>query len=163
MQRSSLRAAVVILIAVTPWATQLRGESVANSELGFTLDLPVGVSARPDLVGKTPDIVNAFQFGDASDSDIPVLLFVEKLGGVIGRERLDKAHMPPGFNGELFVTQWQGFDVDGIKVYEDVNGVRAITYNVQIPLNAKPFRSNCLAEPIAKICCSRCSENFWTA
>jgi hypothetical protein len=133
MQPALFRAALVVLVAAT-LSDSSRGESVSSPELGFTLNLPDGFVARPDLVGKTPDIVYAFQHGDAAEGELPVLLFVEKLGGVIGRERLDKAHMPPGFNGDLFVTQWQGFDVDGLKVFEDVNGVKAITYNVQIPL-----------------------------
>jgi hypothetical protein len=118
----------------------LRADTITDSNLGFTLNLPPGFVARPDLVGAKPDIVHAFQFGEIKDGDVPVLLLIEKMGGVINRERLTKQNMPSGFNGELFGSTWQGFDVDGIKVAERVNGIDTVTYNVQIPLKREAIQ-----------------------
>ena len=42
--------------------------------------------------------------------------------------------MPRDSNVKLFVTSWQGFEVDGFEVPENVDGIDTITYNVQIPL-----------------------------
>ncbi len=62
------------------------------------------------------------------------MLFIEKLGGTIGRERLKQEQLPPGFQGRLFTTKWQQFEVDGFEIPEQIGDVQAITYNVQIPL-----------------------------
>lgn len=45
--------------------------------------------------------------------------------------------MPSSFGGEIFTTSWQSFDVQGFEVPETVNGIDAITFNVQIPLKPK--------------------------
>ena len=117
-----------------------RADTVTDPTLGFTLKLSSDFIPRSDLVGATPDIVHAFQYGDATDEGIAVLLLVEKLGGVIGRERLKTQDMPPGFTGKLFVTTWQGFEIDGFEVPETVNGLDVITYHVQIPLRGEAIQ-----------------------
>lgn len=116
------------------FASPLLAETITDSNFNFTLELPDQFQPRPDLVGATPDIVHAFQYGEGSEDEIPILLFIEKLGGVIGKEHLKKEQMPASFQGELFITQWQGHDVDGFEVPESVNGIDTVTYNVQIPL-----------------------------
>jgi hypothetical protein len=92
------------------------------------------------LVGATPDVVHAFQYGEATEGEIAVLLLIEKLGGVIGRQRLREQDMPPGYHGDLFVTTWKGFEVDGFEVPESVSGVDVITYNVQFPLKREAIQ-----------------------
>ena len=126
--------------SLLPSVSQSRADTVTDPKLGFTLKLSAEFFARPDLIGTTPDIVHAFQYGDATEDGIPVLLLIEKLGGVIGRERLKKQDMPPGFNGELFVTTWQGLEIDGFEIPETVNGINAITYHVQIPLKGEAIQ-----------------------
>src|SRR3954454_12293854 len=95
---------LVLLFTLAAIASELRADTITDSNLGFTLNLPPGFVARPDLVGAKPDIVHAFQFGEIKDGDVPVLLLIEKMGGVINRERLTKQNMPSGFNGELFCS-----------------------------------------------------------
>src|SRR4051794_15535129 len=89
-------------------ALSARAETVTDSKLGFKLTLPAEFTPRPDLVGATPDIVHAFQFGAAAEGKLAVLLLVEKMGGVIGREHLQPQNMPAGFNGQHFMTTWRG-------------------------------------------------------
>lgn len=117
-----------------------RADTIVDARLGFELELPAGFVSRPDLVGITPDIVHAFQFGEATEDEIAVLLLIEKLGGVIGRERLSKEDMPPELDGDIFVTAWQEFEIDGFEVPENVNGIPAVTYNVQIPLKREAIQ-----------------------
>ena len=136
MRVKSIVAVVSLLAAVS----QSHADTVSDPKLGFTLKLSSEFIPRPDLVGVTPDIVHAFQFGEAREGEIAVLLLIEKLGGVIGRERLKKEGMPPGFNGKLFITMWRGFEIDGFEVPETVNGIDAITYNVQIPLKGEAIQ-----------------------
>src|SRR5262249_42836154 len=95
---------------------------------------------RPDLVGATPDVVHVFQHGEAKENEIAVFLFVEKMGGAIGRHRMKASNMPSTFKGEIFETTWKGFALDVVEVPEDVNGVKCITYNVQIPLKREAIQ-----------------------
>ena len=85
------RTIVTLCLGLMVLVSQLRADTVTDPRLAFTLTLPAEFAPRPDLVGATPDIVHAFQFGEATDGEIAVLLLVEKLGGVIGRERLQKS------------------------------------------------------------------------
>lgn len=110
------------------------GDTVVDEALGFTLRLPDGFVANPDLVGAAPNIVHCFVLGDPTDDKQDIFLFIEDMRGVIGRERLKPEELPPGFQGRLFTTQWQGFDVDAFAVPEQVDEVKFINYNVQIPL-----------------------------
>ena len=110
------------------------GETVVDETRGFTLELPDGFVANPDLIGATPEIVHAFVLGDFTDDQLDIILLIETLGGTIGRERLQPEHMPPGFQGRLFTTQWQGFDVDAFAVPEKLGEIQTVTYNAQIPL-----------------------------
>ncbi len=140
MRKTLITVNLALFLALTSSVLESRADTVADPKLGFTLKLPTDFVPRPDLVGATPDIVHAFQYGEATEGEIAVLLLIEKLGGVIGRERLSSQDMPPGFNGDLFVTTWQGFEIDGFEVPESVNGVDAITYNVQIPLKREAIQ-----------------------
>ena len=122
------------------FVAESRAEVIRDAQFGFTMELSSDFTARPDLVGATPDIIHAFQYGDAADNEIAVLLFVEKLGGVIGQERLTLEDMPPEFSGKLFVTEWKGFEVDGFEVPETANGINVITFNAQIPLRGEAIQ-----------------------
>ncbi|PQO28673.1 hypothetical protein C5Y97_23100 [Blastopirellula marina] len=113
---------------------------ITDSELNFTLELPSGFVSRPDLVGAVPNITYVFQYGEASEEELPILLFIEKMGGFIGRQKVTPKDMPPGFQGEFFTTQWQGFEVQGFKVPESANGIDTFTYNVQIPLKKEAIQ-----------------------
>ncbi len=125
-------AVVAIVLMLTSHLTA--GETIVDETRGFTLTLPDGFVANPDLVGATPDIVHGFVLGDPTDEDLDIILFIEKMRGTIGRERLKPEHMPPNFQGRLFTTQWQEFEVDGFEVPEQLGEIETITYNVQIPL-----------------------------
>lgn len=116
------------------------GDTVADPRLGFTLELPSEFRPRSDLIGASPDVVHAFEFREAAAGEVPVLVFIEKLGGVIGRERLTKQSMPSGFTGELFVTSWQDFEIDGFEVPEKLNGIDVVTFNVQVPLKREAIQ-----------------------
>jgi hypothetical protein len=133
-----LRAAAISVLALSPSA--LRAETVTDLMLGFTLNLSDDLSPRPDLVGTIPDIVHAFELGQAAEGEVSVLLLIERMSGVIGRERVDAANLPAEFNGKLFDTTWQGFEVQGFEVPESVNGIDVVTYNVQIPLAPKAIQ-----------------------
>jgi len=41
---------------------------------------------------------------------------------------------------DLFLTTWQGFDIEGFEVLESVNGINIVTYNVQIPFKRQAIQ-----------------------
>jgi len=125
-------AAVAIALMLTSHASA--GERIVDDARGFTLTLPDGFVANPDLVGATPDIVHGFVLGDPTDEDLDIIFFIEKMRGTIGRQRPKGEDMPSDSQGRLFTTQWQEFEVDAFEVPEQLGEIQTITYNVQIPL-----------------------------
>jgi hypothetical protein len=109
-------------------------ETIIDEANGFVLYLPPGFEPNPALADAAPDILHGAILGDPTDEEPDIILFIEKMDGVMDRERLDPAQMPPGFRGRLFITQWQGFEVEAFEVPEQVGEVEFVTYNVQIPL-----------------------------
>lgn len=125
----------VILICLffvsSPAGAQIRVEDQGS---GFILELPPGWVPRPDFVRTEADIIHAFRHVDASDLGNDFILLIKQLPGTIGREPLTESMMPAGFQGSLFKTHWQDFEVDGFEVPENANGTNTLTLNVQIPL-----------------------------
>jgi len=126
-----------LFLVLASSVSQSSAETVTDAKLGFTLELSPEFTPRPDLVGVTPDIVHAFQFGEGTEDELAVIMMIEKMGGRLGRERLTRQNMPPGFSGDLLVVKWREFDVNGLEVPEIANGIEAVTYNVQIPLKGE--------------------------
>lgn len=138
---STCHALAPLVTALVLLSSNLRaGETIVDKSLGFTLSLPEGFVAKPDLIAAAPDIAHAFVLGDLTDDQPDIMLFIERMGGVIPREPLSPEQLPPGFQGRLFTMKWQGFDVDAFEVPEQLNGVEMLTYNVQIPLKHKAIQ-----------------------
>lgn len=129
----TLIAALTISMAST---ARVRADEriVVDEVRGFTLVLPAGFEPIPDLVDTGHGIVHAFVLGDPSEEDVDMILFIEDLGGTIGRERLRPEDLPAGFQGRLRTMRWDGFDLDAFEVPEELDDMRTITYKVQVPL-----------------------------
>lgn len=134
MQTCSLLSLVIAVALILISHSCQAGEIVTDEGRGFKLMLPDGFVPVPELVGVAPSIVHAFGREDPETGDLRIVLMIEDLGGTIGRERITMDHLPTGFKGKLFTTQWKGFEVDGIEVPEEADGRKAIALNVQIPL-----------------------------
>jgi hypothetical protein len=115
-------------------------ETIVDNLRGFTLKLPDGFAPAPQFVGVRPNIIHAFAVGDPNDAS-QIKLFIEKMNGTIGRERLKPEQLPPGFRGRLFTMRWHGFDIDAFEVPEQVGDIGFISYNVQVPLRLSPTTS----------------------
>jgi hypothetical protein len=126
----TMSATFVLLLASFASA----GETIVDDARGFTLTLPDGFVPNPAIVGAAPEIIHGFVLGDPTDDELDIVLFIEKMRGTIGRERLKSEDMPPGFQGRLFTTQWHGFELDAFAVPEQLGEIKTITYNIQIPL-----------------------------
>jgi len=134
MPRTSISPILLGCICFLPFLSSVQAETISDPDLEFTLELSEEFQQRPDLVNASPDIAHAFEFGAATEDEIAVILLIQKMGGTIRQKRTEMKHMPEGFQGKLFTTEWHGFQVNAFEVPETVNGVKTITYNVQIPL-----------------------------
>lgn len=137
MTRFVIASIVLSCVCGSFFASSLPAETITDPTLKFTLELPAEFHARPDLVGTLPDFVHAFEYGEAAEGELSILLFIEKLGGTLGQSHLSEADLPAGSQAKLFITQWQGYDVDGFEVPETVDGFDTVTYKVQIPLKGE--------------------------
>ena len=131
-------ALAFLLFGVCP-AARAAG-TLEDPALGFTLAIPDGFRTCPELVRAQPDVVHAFVRGDLQDAVPDILLMVEKMGGTIGRGRLEAAKMPPGFAGSLFTVEWHDFELDAFEVPEEVGGTEVVTYNVPVPLKRQAIQ-----------------------
>jgi len=130
---------VLSVLFVAPLGAS-RGETIKDEKLRFTLELPAMFVPRPDLVGATPDVIHAFQIATEKEGEPPVLLVIERLGGVISREPFSKERIPLGLDAQIFVATWQGFELDAVAAVEDVQGTIGTTLSVQIPLRPQAIQ-----------------------
>ncbi len=107
------------------------GEPIADRERGFTWSVPDGFRPAPQVIQQNPKIIHAFSYSDPGSERPVMVLYMTKLGGVLGRERLSMAKMSPGFKGTVLSMRWRDFEVDAVEVPE-AGGT--ITFNAQVPL-----------------------------
>jgi hypothetical protein len=137
------RGAIAFVVVACLWLLPeqlVAGETIVDNAGGYTLDAPSGFVQRPKPATMPPDIVHVLILDEGIVGKMPVMLLIERMRGTISHERLSEKHMPPGLHGRLFVTKWQGFDVDAFELPEEVNGAKWLTYNVQIPLRREAIQ-----------------------
>src|SRR5690348_12680013 len=87
-RRMMFRRVVFLLsIGFIVVASALAGQTVHNDQPPFTLVVPDGFEPAPQFVGQK-EIIQAFFSSGGEANTGKILLFVERLGGVIGREHL---------------------------------------------------------------------------
>ncbi|MFK7959411.1 MAG: hypothetical protein AB8G96_02720 [Phycisphaerales bacterium] len=107
-------------------------DQVTDVERGFALRVPDGFQPRPDLV--EADAETRYAFSRASSSgELATLLILNDMDGPIPPERL-LGGKPEGIDGRRGTMSWRGFELDLFEIRESVDGVPAITLNVQVPL-----------------------------
>src|SRR5262245_13453736 len=101
-----MRWIVFLITAFSGSLVALRGNEVVVDEAhGFKLALPDGFVRNNALAGAAPDVIHAFVLGDPTDEELDLILFIEKMRGTIGRERLRPEHLPPGFAGRIMTRR----------------------------------------------------------
>jgi hypothetical protein len=108
-------------------------ESYRNDAHGFTFTLSSRFLRKTEL--ETGKILYAFSRPPTLDGENGILITIERLGGTIGREPIDfdrlKERHP---TATLLSLTWNEFPISAIRIPEVIDGVRTVTYNVQIPL-----------------------------
>jgi hypothetical protein len=131
-----------VLLAVSPARS---GETVSHQELGFRLTAPDGFVQAPERVqGK---VVYAFQRAPTGDPKATVVIAVTRLGGTIGRERLDPKEVAARNPRVTLVTEkWKEFEIDVSRVPEEAGGVQLVTFNAQVPLKPEAIQVAVIGE-----------------
>lgn len=124
-------ATVILLQGQSP---VLAGESIQDPANGFTLKLPEGFTPHEELASSIPNVIHVYLLGKQGDEQLDVILFIEKLPGLLRRERLRPEHIIQAPNAKLFAANWKGFKLDGVEIPEEAEGIPTLTFNVPIPL-----------------------------
>jgi len=123
--------ATMVLVANV---SAIAGEKITHQDPGFTLEVPDGFEEVADPKQAGPQVIHFFVREVEGEELGNSILIIEKMPGTISRRRLAMENFPRGFQGNLFTTQWDGFEINANAIVEAADGERVITYNVQIPL-----------------------------
>lgn len=132
----------ILALAAAPLCA---GETITNPELGFRLSVPDGFVQAPGKVeGK---VVVAFQRLPAANEKFPTFIVVSRLGGVIGREKIDpKEFAGPNSQVTIMDEKWKSFDIEVFGVPEQLNNLNVVTFNAQVPLKPEAIQIGVMGE-----------------
>ncbi|MFH1730737.1 MAG: hypothetical protein ABIF82_03680 [Planctomycetota bacterium] len=137
-----IRAATFFLTWVMLAASSKAAE-VKDSLL--RLRLPDGFVECPQAKN-SPDIIYAFIKGDPTDSELDIIIQIEKFPGVIGREKMSKDQISANADATLFIERWKSFEVEGCRVRETFGAITTVTRNVQVPLKPNAIQIKVIGE-----------------
>jgi hypothetical protein len=121
---------VALLLAVAPL---FAGETVSHPQLGFRLSVPDGFVQNAKRV--QGDVVYAFERAPADGEKVGTFIVVRRLGGVLGREKLDpKSLAAQNPQVTLEAEKWKEFDIEVVRVPEQAGDLKMLTFNAQVPL-----------------------------
>ena len=129
MMRSA--AFVVLLVIATSTSVALAAE-IDDRDLSFRLTLPEGFRPFPEGKSFSPDTVYSYILGDPRDNVLDIVVLIERMHGVLGRERLAKKARELGV--ELIKEPWGPFTLEVFRIPETLEGVSLLTFNAQVPL-----------------------------
>jgi len=121
------------------------GEVVSHPQLGLRLSVPDGFVQDPDRV--QGQVVYAFQRPPAGEQKLGTFIVVSRLGGVLGREKLDPREVASKSpNVSLTNEKWKGFDLEVFRVPEQAGELRLLTFNAQVPLKPEAVQVAVIGE-----------------
>ncbi len=137
-----IRVSMISLLALelTGPASMAGGLSISDKDLNITLALPNGFKPIPDF-RSPPGVDIRYAFARMGrDGQPDACLFIERLGGVIGREPLSEAQVKKLGDARLCHEKWKSFDVDVFVVRETAAGRAYLTRNVQVPIKPRAIQ-----------------------
>src|SRR5262245_24788214 len=88
---------VVLLATCVGWC--VRGETLKDDRLGFTLEIPEGFLRHEELLQRQPRLAHAYLAHDP-DGERRYLLQIAPLGGLLARDKLTQGEKPSTFKGK---------------------------------------------------------------
>lgn len=128
--------ALVVLLS----SGALAGPTVDDKALNITLALPDGFERMTDFQ-PAPGVEVPYAFRRAgTGAEEPVCVFIQRLPGPIGRERIPRDRIGKKGIVELYTAGWKSFEVDVIVVRETHEGSAVLTYNAQVPIKPRAIQ-----------------------
>lgn len=108
-------------------------ETVFHPQFEFRLTVPDGFVSTPEI--HPEKYVFAFQRPPTADEKVGTFIAVSRLGGVLGREKLDPREIAAKLPQVTVSSEsWKGFEIEVLRVPEVLGDVRMLTFNAQVPL-----------------------------
>jgi hypothetical protein len=143
----------LIGLAILPHAA-LFGHSTACARTlkeylpDYEVTLPDEFVEVPRLRAANPSVSHYLVKGQPAVGEPLYALAIRKLGGVIGREPLEKKHLPPELaNATITSATWQGFEVTVVESLQQQPGVNVLTLSAQIPLKREAIQVMLAGDP----------------
>jgi len=124
-------AAFAVLLVIASSMSALAAE-IVDRDLSFRLTLPEGFHPFPEGKSFSADTVHSYILGDPRDNVLDIVVLIERMHGVLGRESLAKTAREQGV--ELLKEPWGPFTLEVFRVPETIEGISLVTFNVQVPL-----------------------------
>ena len=112
-------------------AALLQGQA-SNSELGYQFAVPEGFVDFPDGRASSPDVVDCWTEDEAISAQGALVLCVQRMHGVLGREKLSADGLPPA--SQLTTLHWGEFDIDAVRSHAERDEGPVFVLAAQLPL-----------------------------
>jgi hypothetical protein len=137
----SIALGMTLALAAAPL---FAGETVANQALGFRLSVPDGFVQDPTKA--QGDIVFAFMRPPGPSDKANSAVMVSRMRGVIGREKIDPKLLAKAPKVSLVPEKWKDFEIEVMRVPEEIGGVKVVTFNAQVPLKPEAIQISVVGE-----------------
>lgn len=142
MRLPGIKALVIVLAFASAVYT---GETVTHPQLGFRLSVPDGFAQDPERVQKP--VIYSFQLPPKGDQKLGVFIVVSRLGGVLGREKLDPKLLASKSPLVTLTTEpWKDFDIEVVRIPEKTGDLQIVTFNAQVPLKPEAVQVAVIGE-----------------
>ncbi len=136
MRAISVPAILIALLFL--FIAPVRAERIRNEQYDFSITIPDGFERVPEMESMRPGTIYAYR--KLNPDGMAELILIQHLGGIIGREHMGADGKLPGKADAMLSMRWSDFDVDAAEVPESVNGVKVLSYNIQVPLKPEALQ-----------------------
>ena len=110
----------------------------SNASLGYRFTVPEGFSAFPEGAAGNPDIVECWAEDEPVSAQGGLVICVQRLRGVIGREPMRPDEMPVG--AQLTSMKWREFELQGVRAQVERDEGPSFTLVAQVPLKPEAIQ-----------------------
>ena len=110
----------------------------SNATLGYQFTVPEGFSAFPEGAAGNPDVVECWAEDEPVSEQGGLVICVQRLHGVIGREPIRPDEMPVG--AQLTSMKWREFDLQGVRAQVERDEGPSFTLVAQVPLKPEAIQ-----------------------
>jgi hypothetical protein len=115
--------------------------TIRDTNLNFTLELPAGFVAAPDVLRRNPSMLHAYALGRRDSNGVSITLMIERLNRTLRpNERVRASQIPKDMAGELLTAQWNGLTVDNVLAQKKYGHRTYLAYHVRIPLQKEAIQ-----------------------